>query len=372
MVLQDHAEIEAARWTPRGDAIYYSRRANQAVTLLTLPMEGGAGRAGAAPSTILSGLEMDRSFGVTADGRHLVYARARYHSNLWRVDLPASGADHAPRTQQLTDGTSLIERPRVSPDGTSVVFNMGRESLANLYSIPMGGGTPKAITHMDAFSIGGAPSADGGRIAFASTKDGVSRVWTVDAGGGTPRPVSAGEVSTTLDLAWHPGTHLLVQQPGNRDYLEIDPERGTTRPLVKDSSVGWVFSPVSSPDGRRVAVVWNRRDGHGLWTIDRESGREAFVYQTGAEYLSPIGWSADGSGIYAVEGTDAEYRGLVLPSGGTLTKARIVLIAVNGGRAQRWPRPFGEIGTVSYAPTRICLYRTPRIHVIVDLSGPST
>ena len=351
-VLQDRAEIDSARWSPRGDAIHFSRRANQAVTLLTLPMDGGIRRAGSAPATLLNGLEMDRTFGITADGRHLVYARASFHSNLWRADLDPSRADQAPRTRQLTEGTSLIERPRISPDGASILFNMGRESLAELYSMPMSGGPPKALTHLEAFSIGGVWSADGRRIAFASTKGGVPRVWTVDAGGGAPRPLSAIEVSNSFDLAWHPGARILFHRPGNRDYLEIDPERGAdARPLAKDAAVGWMFSPVASPDGRRLAVSWNRRGGRGIWTIDRSDGREALVMKSGDGSLTPIGWSADGSGIYAVEGQAGEYRGLVAVAGETVTKPRILLITLRDGRAQPVAvLPFTEVGGVSMAP----------------------
>jgi Tol biopolymer transport system component len=109
-----------------------------------------------------------------------------------------------------------------------------------------------------------------------------------------------------------------------------------------------VFSPVSSPDRRQVAVTWNRRDGRGLWVIDRMAGQERLVYPTRAGTLRPIGWSADGREIYAVEAKGGVYRGLVLPQGDTMTDARILRIAIGGGPA--YPvvtLPFEEIGSVS-------------------------
>ena len=83
-------------------------------------------------------------FGLSGDARRLVYARAPYHSNLWVLDVTSG------RTTALTQGTSLIERPRISPDGTSVVFNVGHDPRTNLYTMPTSGGTPKQLTFFTA------------------------------------------------------------------------------------------------------------------------------------------------------------------------------------------------------------------------------
>ena len=94
---------------------------------------------------MITGLEADRSLALSADGKRLVYARAPYHSNLWMLEL-GDGKSQTTATKALTRGTSLIERPRVSPDGTSIVFNIGHEGLANLYTMPITGGSSKQLT----------------------------------------------------------------------------------------------------------------------------------------------------------------------------------------------------------------------------------
>jgi Tol biopolymer transport system component len=268
------------------------------------------------------------------------------------LEVHGHGTSQWTETTELTHGTSHIERPRLSPDGTAIVFNAGHEPLANLYTLPITGGSPKQLTFFDSFSIGGVWSADGNRIAFASTQGGKPRVWIVDAGGGLPRAISSSDLSDSFDLTWSPGSRVLYQVPGNRDYYELDPDTGVERPLVTDRSVGWVFSPVYSPDGRKIAVAWNRRPSRGIWVIDVRSRYEALVYTTSAASVMPIGWSADGASVYVVEGKRPIYRGLTLPRGETVTETKILKLAVNGGDVTTVASlpSAEEIGSVSMTP----------------------
>jgi Tol biopolymer transport system component len=205
-VLEDRAEIASARWAPGGEAIYYFRRENQTVSLNKLVVRPDQRPTARSPVTLLTGLETDRTFGLSSDGRRLVYTRAPYHSNLWLLDLGNSDQSQAPETRELTQSTSLIERPRVSPDGSSILFNIGHAPPANLYTMPITGGVPRPLTRLDSYNVGGAWSPDGKRIAFASTQSGTPHVWTIDAEGGLPRVLSSTQMSDSFDLAWAPGS----------------------------------------------------------------------------------------------------------------------------------------------------------------------
>lgn len=347
-VLTESTEITSARWAPQGDAIYYFRRLNQTNSLYRIPVQPGHGNSKAVATSVISGLESDRSFALSGDGKRLVYARAPYHSNLWML---VAGRDHRTATKALTRGTSLIERPRVSPDGTSIVFNMGHEPATNLYTMPITGGPPKQLTFLESFSVAGVWSADGKSIAFASTQGGKPRVWAVNASGGIPRALSSSDLSDSYEVAWGPGSQILYQQTGNRNYYQLDPETGQERLFVKDSSVGWIFSPVYSPDGRKIAVQWNRRPNRGIWVIDTEGRHETLVYKTSTLSTMPFGWSADGRAIYAVEGKNSTYRGFTLPLGETLTDAKILMIPLKGGEVQTIASlPAEEVGGVSMTP----------------------
>jgi Tol biopolymer transport system component/DNA-binding winged helix-turn-helix (wHTH) protein len=341
------SQIPSARWGPNGDAIYYFRRVNQTVSLFKIAVPIGRDSQSGVPTTLIAGLESDHSFALSEDGRRLVYARAPYYSNLWLVEANGGGNERV-ATRALTHGTALVERPSISPDGTSIVFSIGHEPATNLYTMPITGGVPKQLTFLDSFNLEPVWSADGEQIAFASTEGGKPRVWTVNAGGGLPKVLSSGDMSDTYDLTWSPGSRILYQQSGYRRYYEIDPRTPAERVLINARSVGWTFSPVYSPDGRQVAVKWNRPPDTGIWVIDVSSGREALVYATAAASAMPVGWSADGRSIYLIEGKNLNSRGMTAPIGETVTEARIVRVPVTGHAARTVVvLPFEEMGGVS-------------------------
>jgi hypothetical protein len=246
----------------------------------------------------------------------------------------------------------VIERPRVSPDGQLIVFSMGDESRANLYTIPASGGTPKPLTFLNAFSIAGVWSPDGRSVAFALNEGNKARVWLVHADGSSVRPLPGGDVSDTFDLSWAPGARLLVQQEGNRNYYVLDSRTEQQRLLVQDSHRGWIASPVYSPDGSRIVVGWNRPPARGMSVIDSQTLREAMMYEVSPDSEAlPIGWSPDGTYVYAFDGKRAAYRGALVPFELTMTEARILQISVSGGQAKtKLSLPFEEVGSVTVFP----------------------
>jgi Tol biopolymer transport system component/DNA-binding winged helix-turn-helix (wHTH) protein len=241
-------EILAARWAPSGD-VYYFTRANHTVSLFKLFLDRDRRIATGEQRALLTGLETDEGFGISADGRRLVYARAGYHSNLWLVDITPGVDGQRPAPRQLTHGTAVIERPRVSPDGTTILFNLGDEAKANLYTVPARGGPTRQLTFFNAFSVDGAWSPDGRSIAFASTEGGSRRVWVANADGTEPRPLSAGDMSEALEVTWAPGERILYQRSGNRNFYVVDPQSRHERLLIADDSVGWTASAEYAPDG---------------------------------------------------------------------------------------------------------------------------
>jgi Tol biopolymer transport system component/DNA-binding winged helix-turn-helix (wHTH) protein len=373
-LVESDSEITTARWDRRGDAVYYLRRLTQTFSLFKIPFAGKA--EDRTPIAIMAGLESDRFFALSADRRRLVYARAPYYSNLWLVTASTDRSGTS-ETRELTHGTSLVERPSVSPDGTSVVFNVGHESSTNLHTMPIAGGPSTQLGSLDSLSVGGVWSGDGKQIAFASTKGGQPRVWLVDAGGGAPRAVSSTNMSDTFNLTWSPGSRVLYQQAGNQNYYVLDPRTGQERRLLDEEAVGWIFSPAYSPDGRRIAAMWNRPPVRGIWVLDVADGRGAAVYPTKSGVVAPIGWAADGQSIYVVEGKNLHFRGLAAARGGeTATEARILEVPVNGGPAKSvLALPFEEIGGISMTPDRrsfVCAVYTSRSDIwVVDDFDPS-
>ena len=343
-ILSSSTEIPTTRWAPEGDAIYYFQRVNQTVSLFRIPAKA-ADTPTLSATAVLTGLETDRFFALSSDARRLVYARAPYHSNLRMHDVMTH------HTTELTQGTSLIERPRVSPDGAYVVFNVGHDPRTNLYTLPITGGTPKQLTFLDALSVGGAWSEHSDRIAFASLHGGRPIVGIIPAAGGSVQPLPSDELSENLDVVWAPGERILYQRAGNQNYYEVDLASGSRRLLVRDGSPGWLFAPTYSPDGKQIAVMWNRPKTRGIWIVDSHAASERLLYPSEAASIRPIGWSRDGAWVYVVEGKNGPFRGATSFVGETTTDAQIRRIASSGAAVETVVSlPGDEIGTVTMTP----------------------
>jgi Tol biopolymer transport system component/DNA-binding winged helix-turn-helix (wHTH) protein len=352
-VFTGSTEILGARWAPDHEGVYYLSRVDQTVSLYKIPFLHGAMAGNSEPTVLLDGIETDEGFGISADGSRLVYARAPYYSNLWIVDSTQTwDGNRAPPTQ-LTQGTAVVERPRVSPDGRTIVFSRGDETRAELYTIATSGGSPRQLTFLNAFSVDGAWSPDGRAVAFASTAGGRRRVWMVNVDGSAPRALSEGEMSEAFDVTWAPGARILYQQDGNRNFYVVDPESSHERLLIDDASVGWPASAEYSPDGKTIAVGWNRSPVAGIWLIDANGSDDRLVHGTSRQLpdLWPIGWSTDGRFIMAVTGKRAAYRGLTASFEETLTEAKIVRVPSTGGAAESvMVLPFAEVGSMAVFP----------------------
>jgi Tol biopolymer transport system component len=130
----------------------------------------------------------------------------------------------------------------------------------------------------------------------------MSRVWKVGAQGGRLHQFAKSELSETHEVAWAPRSHILYHKIGNRNYQVLNPETEEEAPLVKEESVGWMFTATYSPDGEDLAVYWNRQPTPGLWVISFKDRSERFTGVEGGIY--PIGWSPDGKWIYAHKDND--------------------------------------------------------------------
>jgi hypothetical protein len=122
------------------------------------------------------------------------------------------------------------------------------------------------------------------------------RLATVTVGGAL-RVYRERTLSAMGDLAWAPGERILYQVAGNRNFVALDPEGVAATPLVAGMERGWVFAAAPGPDGRRVAVYWNRRSRAGVWLLSLADTSRRLL-QTGR--VDPIGWSADGRSILTV------------------------------------------------------------------------
>ena len=298
--LEDNRGIMSPRWSPEGDSIFYIRGGHLGAELWSVQISPDTGLPAKPPSLVLSD-HHGPFFSLSRDGKKLAFPKVQTYINFWILDL-ASSEDSTPKDiQSLTTGTSLNTAPSISPDGTQIVFRRAVGGQEDLYVMPIEGGTPTQITLTKSGIRSPAWSPDGQQIAYLSYESGEPKVWKVSAQGGKSFQFSNTEFSTsTPQLIWAPGSNILYLRPGNRNMHLLDPETGEETPLLPDESKGFVFTPRYSPDGRKVAVAWNRTDefGRGIWVISLDDSSQVLVKK--GIYL-PIGWSPDGQWIYIYE-----------------------------------------------------------------------
>lgn len=301
VVTNDTVLLGFPRWSRDGDELYYPRGTDR---IWRIPVSPLTGAPRGAPEEVSRDLQMYSTrwgrvhFGLTRDGKGIVYARGARFSNLWLVERITG--ESRPRTIALTTGTSLRWCPVVSPDGKSVAFAQLTDGIGELFTIPIKGGPALKITSgarvRPESQIAWSP--DGTRIAFNTIRNGHSQVWVAAVADGSMRGFEESRMSiSTAALTWAPGGFIAYQTTDNRGIKLIDPVSGKERTLVNTPRSGFAHSPAYSPDGSTVAVF------HGPGITNGKPGIYTFNVRTSASKrveggLYPRGWSADSRFIY--------------------------------------------------------------------------
>jgi Tol biopolymer transport system component len=125
----------------------------------------------------------------------------------------------------------------LSNDGRTIVFDL----LGDLYTIPVDGGTARALTSGLAFDSQPAFSPDGALIVFLSDRSGAENLWVVRADGSQPRQVSfPDDYDTFVSPAWSADGKTLYVSRHRADLNGYEL---------------WKFDAAGKSEGERLAAV---------------------------------------------------------------------------------------------------------------------
>jgi eukaryotic-like serine/threonine-protein kinase len=173
--------------------------------------------------------------------------------NLWQLDTKTG------LRLQLTSGSNFDQQPDVTPDGRWIVYTSWPSNVPSLWKIPVGGGTPVALSHPQARNPAVSPNGLSVACQLRENYDGRWRVAVLSLSDGSLR----------------------------REFPE----------LPTDSTVRW------SPDGLSLDYV-DSRDGHSnLWRqpLNGSRPRQLTSFSSQNE-IQDFAWSRNGDKLAYIQG----------------------------------------------------------------------
>jgi serine/threonine-protein kinase len=263
---------------------------------------GTDGRPDQDPSRLTTGVNV-HGISLASDGRTLVYSSYAPTSNIWSLAIPESGVASVADAQQVTFGNQKIEKLVVSPDGRWLAFDADQHGQADIWKVPIGGGTPEQITHGPYHKFVNEWSPDGQELVFHTMRAGGQRdVHVISVDGTHEEAVTTGPAEEE-HAGWSPDGNAIVFDSAptlgdrNEAYIARRSRRGAPWSAPHQVTKHGSSDPKWSPDGQLIAYC---TDGQ-LWVIAPDGTGDRLLVaprSTGdPEPTYPV-WSRDSRVVY--------------------------------------------------------------------------
>lgn len=205
------------------------------------------------------------------------------HSTLQTISVDRS----ARRAEAVYTAAGHFEAPNWTRDGKSLIFDQGGQIM----TVPVTGGTPKAIETGNAVNCNGSHgvSPDGKWLAISCNAKGGpgSQVYVVPLSGGTPRLVT--ENPSSYFHSWSPDGKTIAftrPHPGGGDIFSIAVEGGKETRLT--TTTGISDDPDYSPDGKYIYFNSDRGGAYmQIWRMDADGSHPEQVTTDEANNWTP-------------------------------------------------------------------------------------
>ena len=169
---------------------------------------------------------------------------------------------------------SMTFAPRYAPDGRSIVYSLSQGGNTDIFRQDLGGGAPTRLTNSPAIDTAPSYSPDGSQIVFESDRSGTQQIYVMPAGGGEPRRISFGQGRYGTPV-WSPRGDLIAFTKQNQGRFHIGVMRtdGSEERLLTASFLD--EGPTWAPNGRVLMFTRETSGADGaaaLFSVD-VSGR---------------------------------------------------------------------------------------------------
>lgn len=202
----------------------------------------------------------------------LVYTRATWRTNTWRLDLRSKIANGNPLATRLLSSTRTDYNPQYSPDGGHIAFHSMRSGWSEIWVSDSDGSNARQLTFLRA-AMTGSPrwAPDSSRIVFDSNVEGQFEVYAIGADGGKPRRLTTHSAQDGI-ASWSrdgKSIYFVSDRSGERQVWKIPAEGGKAIQLTRHGGEVAFESPDSS------FVYYSKgRNETSLWRVPVNGGDE--------------------------------------------------------------------------------------------------
>jgi len=173
----------------------------------------------------------------------------------------------------------------VSPDGQTLAFDL----LGDIYTLPIGGGTPTRIAEGLPYETQPRFSPDGKRIAFTSDRGGGDNIWIMSRDGSDKRQLTKEDFRLMNQPSWSPDGRFIVAKKhfttqrslGTGEVWMYHVSGGDGVLLVKrprEAHQKELGEPIFAPDGKSVWFTRNTTPGE-TFEYAQNSNKQVFAIE---------------------------------------------------------------------------------------------
>jgi imidazolonepropionase-like amidohydrolase/Tol biopolymer transport system component len=200
----------------------------------------------------------------------------------WDVNAPPGMTTREIRLDTTEGSWMNID---VSPDGRTIAFDL----LGDIYTMPIGGGTPRRIAEGLAYEHQPRFSPDGRRIAFTSDRGGGDNIWIMNVDGSDKRQLTKEDFRLLNQPSWSPDGRFIAAKKhfttgrslGTGEVWLYHVSGGGGVPLVKKPNERFqkeLGEPIYAPDGKAIYYTRNVTPGD-IFEYAQNSNQDLFDIQ---------------------------------------------------------------------------------------------